>query len=574
MSATEAKLAISIGQHSDAGRKPINQDFHGAMVPVGSDLALKGIAVAVADGLSSSTVSQIAAEIAVKSLLTDYYLTADTWTTKKAGERVIRAANAWLQSESRRNWLYDNQGYVCTLSAVIFKGRRAHVFHVGDARVYQLATGNLEPLTRDHRLVVSRTESHLSRALGINPHVEIDYLAVDLQPGDVFVLATDGVHEFVSARDTAAVIAASDDLQTAARTIVAAALANGSDDNTTIQIVRVDGLPDAQAQDVFLGADIALAAEVPRIPYDLDGFKIVREIHSTNRSTVYVAIDADTREQVVVKVLASELRGNAGARRRFAMEEWVARRLDSPHIVKAAPITRQRNSLYTVSEFIDGQTLRQWMLDNPKPALQAVREIIEQIAKGLQAFHRKEMLHQDIRPENIMIDTTGTVKIIDLGSVRIAGVHEAMPASQMGDVLGTHQYAAPEYFIGQAVSDRSDMYSLGVIAYEMLTGVLPYGEDVARATTPKAQAHLFYISAVEVAPRVPAWMDLALRKAVSVDPAKRYDALSAFVADLSQPGDAFAHRPFKPLIERNPLLFWKALTAVLLLGVIGLLATR
>lgn len=572
--ASAAELSLSIGQHSEAGAKAVNQDFHGAMVPGEAELALKGAAVALADGISSSKVSHIAAEIAVKSILDDYFCTSDTWSAKTAGERVIRAANAWLHAESRRNWLYDNQGYICTLSAMIFKGRSAHIFHVGDGRVYRLAAGSLEQLTSDHRLAISNTESYLNRAMGAAHNVEIDYLAVDLNPGDVFVLCTDGVHEFIAPRDIASLIASDGDLEASAREIAARALANGSDDNLTVQIVRVDRLPDEAAQDALLGAELELAAEVPRIPYDLDGFRVVREIHSTGRSTVYVAVDGETGKQVALKVLASDLRDNAGARRRFAMEEWIARRLDSPHVIKAIKTERPRTRLYTVSEFIEGQTLRQWMRDNSRPSLETVRDIVEQIAKGLQAFHRKEMLHQDIRPDNIMIDSAGTVKIIDLGSVRVAGIREAIPATDTGDILGTHQYAAPEYFLRQPGTEKSDLYSLGLVAYELLTGVLPYMDGVAHATTPKAQAALFYISASEHWPRVPDWMDHAIRKAVSIDPAKRYDALSEFVADLRVPSPNFSRRTFTPLAERNPLLFWKVLSALLFLLVIGLLATR
>ncbi len=565
---------MTIGQHSEAGPKPVNQDFHGAIAPDGAERTLKGISIALADGISTSKVSQIAAEIAVKSILEEYYCTSDTWTAKTAGERVIRAANAWLHAESRRNWLHDNQGYICTLSALVLKGRTAHIFHVGDSRIFQLAGGSLEQLTRDHRLAVSKTESYLNQAMGVAPNVEIDYLTFDLKPGDVFVLSTDGVHEFISPRDMAALVTSADDIDAAARDIVARALANGSDDNLTVQIVRVDTLPEPSAQDVLQDAELAIAAEVPRIPYDLDGFRIEREIHATNRSNVYAAVDGETGEQVALKVLSENLRENPGARRRFAMEEWVARRLNSPHVVRAVRTQRPRNSLYTVSELIEGVTLRQWMRDNPQPALPAVRDIVEQIAKGLRAFHRKEMLHQDIRPENVMIDTSGTVKIIDLGSVRVAGIIEAMPATDTGDILGTHQYAAPEYFLGQPGTEKSDLFSLGLVTYELLTGVLPYSDAVADATTPKAQASLFYVPASVLSPAVPEWMDLAIRKAVSIDPARRYEALSEFVTDLRRPNEDFKPRSSTPLAERNPLLFWKSLSAVLFLIVIWLLAKR
>ena len=111
------------------------------------------------------------------------------------------------------------------------------------------------------------------------------------------------------------------------------------------------------------------------------------------------------------------------------MEEWIARRIDSPHVLKPRRMRASATILYVVTEFIDGQTLAQWMLDNPRPDLETVRGIVEQIAKGLHAFHRLEMLHQDLRPDNIMIDRTGTVKIIDFGSTRVAGVAEATPAA-------------------------------------------------------------------------------------------------------------------------------------------------
>jgi serine/threonine protein phosphatase PrpC len=573
-SSPAAELSLTIGQCSEAGAKPVNQDFHGALVPTGAELTLKGIAVALADGISSSDVSQVAAETAVKSFLTDYYCTSDTWTVKTAGERVIRAVNAWLHAESRRNLLYDNLGYICTLSAIVFKGRVAHIFHVGDSRVFHLADGHLEQLTSDHRIALSKTTSYLSRALGADPNVEIDYLAFDLKPADVLILSTDGVHEFVTPREMAAIVAGASDLDAAAREIVALAAANGSDDNLTVEVVRVDSLPEESAQDALQDADLGLAAEVPSLPYDLDGYRIEREIHATDRSHVYAAVDSKTGEKVALKVLSHDLRDNPGARRRFAMEEWVARRLESPHVVRAVKTPHRRNSLYTVTELIEGQTLREWMQENPLPSLDAVRDIVEQIAKGLRAFHRKEMLHQDIRPENIMIDATGTVRIIDLGSVRVAGVREAMPATETGDILGTNQYSAPEYFLGQPGTERSDLYSLGAIAYELLTGTLPYPDPVSRARTAKAQARLSYVPIREISSRVPDWMDKAIGKAVSIDPARRYGTLTQFVADLRKPGEEFDRQGPPPLLERNPLLFWQALSGVLFLIIVWLLATR
>ena len=202
------ELQISVGQHSDKGRKQTNQDFHGALIPGEPLLSLKGIAIVVADGISSSNVSQVASESAVKSFLTDYYCTSESWSVKTSAQRVLAAANSWLHSQTRRSqYSYDkDKGYVCTLSAMVIKSTTAHLFHVGDSRIYRLAGNALEQLTQDHRVVVSSEQSYLSRALGINPQLEIDYHAVQVEKGDVFLLATDGVYEHVAPRFVAAAI--------------------------------------------------------------------------------------------------------------------------------------------------------------------------------------------------------------------------------------------------------------------------------------------------------------------------------------------------------------------------------
>jgi serine/threonine protein kinase len=198
-----------------------------------------------------------------------------------------------------------------------------------------------------------------------------------------------------------------------------------------------------------------------------------------------------------------------------------------------------------------------------------VRGIVEQIAKGLQAFHRLEMLHQDLRPDNIMIDKTGTVKIIDFGATSVAGISETAEPHERSHILGTAQYTAPEYFLGQPGSARSDMYSLGVITYQMLSGRLPYGAEVAKYRTLSAQRKLEYRPVLHEDREIPAWMDGVLRKAVRVDPLERYEALSEYVYDLRHPNPALLGRTRVSLIERHPVLFWKTLAA--LLGIILLI---
>lgn len=570
------QLQVSVGQYSDKGRKPRNQDFHGLYVPREPQLSSKGIAIALADGISSSDVSHIASETAVAAFLSDYFSTSDAWSVKTSVTRVLSATNAWLHAQTRRGQhRYDmDRGYVCTFSAVVLKSTTAHLFHVGDTRIYRLRGVDLEPLTRDHRVWVGEGKSYLSRALGIGPQLEIDYQALAVEAGDLFLLATDGVYEFVEGRAMQRCIGEhAGDLQQAAQAIVEQALANGSDDNLTLQLVRVDGLPRAEADELQHKLGELPCPPVLEARQSFDGYRIVRPLHVSARSHVYLATDEGSGATVVLKTPALDLQHDAGYLERFLMEEWIARRIDSPHVLKACAPTRKRSYLYAVSEFIEGQTLAQWMIDHPRPELETVRGIVEQIARGLRAFHRLEMLHQDLRPANLMIDATGTVKIIDFGATRVAGLQEVDSRQRDGPILGTAQYSAPEYWLGEPGTVRSDVFSLAVIAYQMLGGRLPYGAGMARARTRSAQGRLRY-APIAQGRALPLWLDAVLRKACHPDPLKRYADPDEFAHALRHPGPALLNPGRVPLLERNPLLFWQLGCLILGLMVVVLLARQ
>lgn len=558
------QLVVSLGQYSDKGRKTVNQDFHSACIPPEPQLGAKGIAIALADGISSSDVSHIASETAVSGFLADYFCTPETWSVKKSAERVLSATNSWLHAQTRQGqYRYEqDRGYVCTFSALVLKSTTAHLFHCGDARIYRLHGDALEQLTNDHRLWVGQDKSYLSRALGINPQLELDYRALPVEAGDLFVLATDGVHEHLDPRQMVELIHSHHaDLDTAARAIVALAYAQGSTDNLTVQLVHIDKLPAQDAGELYQSLSELPCPPLLNARMVFDGYTIVRELHASSRSHVYLALDFET--PVVLKIPSIDLQHDAAYLERFLTEEWIARRIDSAHVLKPCAQTRKRNFLYSVSEFVEGQTLRQWMIDHPKPDLETVRGIVEQIAKGLRAFHRLEMLHQDLRPDNVMIDASGTVKIIDFGSTRVAGLMEITTPLPRDHLLGTAQYTAPEYFLGESGTPRSDQFSLAVIAYQMLTGELPYGAQVAKSRSQAAQNRLAYRSARHSEREIPAWIDDVLRKATHPNPYKRYEDISEFVHELRQPNPAFLTRTRAPLLERNPVLFWKAVSLLL-----------
>lgn len=569
-------LKVAVGQYSDKGRKELNQDFHGVAMPREPQLSAKGIAIALADGISSSAVSQEAAQSAVTGFLEDYYCTSDAWSVRKSGEHVLTATNSWLHSQTQHSQhRYDRErGYVCTFSAVVIKSTTAHLFHVGDARIYRLRGSELTQLTEDHRVRVSSAQSYLARALGMDRNLDIDYQALQLAVGDLLLLATDGVYEYIDAACIRSTVDGSADLDAAARTIAEIALQCGSVDNLTIQLVRVDVLPDPGANEIYRQLSDLPCPPLLEARSEFEGYQIVRVIKRSARSHIYLASDRESGERVVLKTPSTDMQANPAALERFLLEEWIARRINSAHVLKPCAHTRQRQSIYVVTEYIEGQTLAQWMIDNPKPELAVVRGLLEQIAKGLQAFHRLEMVHQDLKPDNILIDTTGTVKIIDFGATRVAGLEEADTSIEQINLLGAALYAAPEYFLGEQGSVRSDLYSLGVIAYQMLSGSFPYGTQVPKTRTKAAQKKLVYKSVLSEEREIPAWIDDAIRKAVEPDPFLRYEELSEFIYDLHHPNKIFLNKTRPPLVERNPVIFWKAASFVLMLALIVISVVR
>ncbi|WP_105903309.1 bifunctional protein-serine/threonine kinase/phosphatase [Vibrio gangliei] len=554
------QLTIRLGQSSSAGCKEINQDSFGAMIPNSPDLELKGIAIALSDGVSSSQVSQIASETAIKSFLSDYYCTSEAWSVSHAARQVLKSTNAWLYNQNQQGPYQSNieKGYVCTFSALILKKRHAHIVHVGDSRIYHLRNGQVSVLTQDHRINNGNTSSYLSRALGAEGQIHIDYQHLEIKENDIFILMTDGVSDYMNATTIQDIIRnLPDHLEDCARGFVQHALDSGSQDNLTVQIVKIDSVDDSN-QHVLLDQPLPIRP-ILEVGQEFDGYKIIRNIHSSSRSHVYLAVDMSNKQQVVIKTPSINYSNDDAYLERLMLEEWVAKRISNPHVISIPQMNRARHYWYTISEFVQGQTLAQWLRDHPQPSLTQIRNIIQQIAKGLMALHRNDILHQDLRPENIMIDDNCTVKIIDLGAVRIAGITEF----EEDQLLGTAIFTAPEYFIGAGASENADLYSLAVLTYYMLSGRYPYGLNAAKARTLSAQYKLQYQTVVDPKRDLPIWLDATLKKALHPNPVKRYQLLSEFIYDLHHPNPAFLAKLNPPWIERNPLRFWQSLCVLL-----------
>lgn len=562
-----AELSVIASQHSEAGIKESNDDSCGIRIPDGPLLTAKGIAAVIADGMSGSEAGREAADACVQGFLSDYFSTPDSWTVETSGEKILGALNRWLYSQGHQQY-GTPKGLVTTLSVLVIKSTTAYLFHVGDTRIYLFREGELEQLTHDHRVTVSKEKNYLSRAMGIDVHLDIDYRSFPVETGDCFLLTSDGIHDFVDDSMLKKLLVESIDTpDVGVRAILHEAKIRESNDNLSAQILTIDQLPDADENEFY-----RKLTELPFPPslepgMVLDGYRILREVHASNRTQIYLALDTETNSRVVLKTPSVNFEDDPEYIDQFLHEEWAGKRLNNNHILQILEPRGRRQCIYYVTEFIDGQTLRQWMQDHPDATLKKVRNIVEQIAQGLRAMHRQEMIHQDLKPENIMIDEHGVVKIIDFGSTKIAGIAEITTPLERDRILGTKNYTAPEYLQGLVGSNRSDIYSLAVITYEMLCGKLPYRKELTRRNLNR----LKYTPTRECNINIPSWIDGALRKAVSINPERRHTLLSEFVYDLSHPNPDYSRNERPPLIERNPVAFWRGLSVFFFLTTIAAL---
>lgn len=556
-----SRLDITLAQFSDRGRKPENQDTLGARIPAPEQTALlatKGITLAIADGVSSSAAARQASQAAVSGFLTDYYATPDTWRTQQSAMQVIRSLNQYLWGQSRNS--IRDEGYLTTFSALVLKGDKVFSFHVGDSRIYRVRDGLLEQLTRDHTQKIDRNTTYLSRALGADTAVEVDMFSDELQPGDVFILSTDGIHDAVPpARFSTLARTAEISPQALVDALVAEALTHHSQDNISVQVARIEQTGTPSQDDA-----VTVLSRLPFPPLlspgqTLDGLQVDKVLYESERSQVY-KVRTSTGQSLVMKTPSVNYSDDPAYIERFVLESWIGSRIHNAHVARVVTPPGSRSALYYLTEFIPGPTLEQLIQQRAPFAIPDAIELIEQIIKGIRAFHRKDTLHQDIKPGNIVVGANGAI-IVDFGSCWVAGIHEIRSAFQRETPLGTLSYSAPEYRFGGTIGHRSDQFSLAVLVYEMLTGKLPYGDKYTQANTLKTFTKLRYIPAANHNPLVPYWLDKALEKALSIQPEQRYDALSEWLLDMQRPNTAWLTPSQQPLLQRNPLRVWQLLAA-------------
>lgn len=541
-------LTLSIGEATATGPRPENQDALRSVTPAPALALSKGHLFALADGVSHCADGGLAARSTVQALAMDYYSTPETWPIAQSLDRLLLAQNRWLQAGAQ------GQPLLTTLTALVLRGHRYTLAHVGDCRAYHLRGQTLSCLTEDHVWQQPGMQHVLTRALGLEAHLIVDFHEGDLQIGDCFLLVSDGVWACLGDAAIRRILLDEANPMSAAHALIQAAHLAGSQDNASALLVRVDALPDKPLADAL--AEVAGWPVPPRLKEGqmFEGWQVEQRLAISQQSWLYRVRDGAGRSWLL-KTLAPGQQGDTQAMQALLMEEWFLRRVAGRAFVELHPLP-QRQHLYYVQREYPGRTLAiQFKQAGPFP-LGEWLDTATRLLRALGQLHRRNILHRDIKPENLHRGDDGELRLLDFGLAYCPGLsHECE-----GAVPGTPSYLAPETFEGAAPGPQQDLFAVGVTLYYLLTGHYPYGEIEAfqRPLFQQPERVLRYRH------DVPLWLNDWLLRGVAVDPAQRFETAEEALLLLEQ-GERQPALPPKALLEREPLKFWRTVACVSLL---------
>ncbi|MBI3571025.1 MAG: bifunctional protein-serine/threonine kinase/phosphatase [Gammaproteobacteria bacterium] len=563
-------LETRIGLVSEPGRRSTNEDY--VATCHGNGAVLRDTLAVIADGMGGGSGGRLAAETTVRGFIDGYLGLPLTLGVDRAAARALTAMNRWVHAQGQRD--PTQAPMATTFTALILRGREAHVVHVGDTRVYRLRDHRLQRLTYDH------THSHpdmrhvLHRAVGLEDTVRADYTRHELRPHDRYLLCSDGVHGTLTDQRLQAILDERATPEEGARRIIESALEAGSHDNATALIVDIIGLPAADHAELATAMEALPIRELPRPDDVVDGFRLLEVISDGRYSRLFRAEDTVEAREVILKFPHPRVATETTYRRAFTREAWVASQVRSPFVTEMLELSPGRQTrLYAVLPFYRGESLEARLRRAPPLKLEEGVDIGLKLGRAIYALHRLRIIHRDVKPENVMLVQDGKtargLRLLDLGVARLPGIE----ASAGEDIPGTPSYMAPELFAGAVGDERSDVYAFGVTLYRLFSGGhYPYGEI-------EAFSHPRFGKRVPLSryrPDLPAWLDALLARATAVEPAERYADAMELAFDLE---NALVHGAKtvvrrQSLYERNPVRFWQIISLLLLFALIVVLAAR
>lgn len=548
-------LQLSVGEATATGPRAENQDALRIVTPTPALAASKGSLFALADGVSQCADGGLAARATLQALALDYYATPETWAVAQSLDRLLIAHNRWLQANG------GGQPLLTTLTALVLRGRRFTLAHVGDCRAYRWHADTLELLTEDHVWEQPGMQHVLKRALGLDQHLVVDYLEGELHEGESFLLVCDGIWSVLGDHGIRSILQAEAEPTAACQALVSAAHLAGSQDNASALLVRIEQLPQSALADTLAQLDQWPLPPKLRAGQTFEGWQVESLLGESRQSLLYRVHDNQQRAWLL-KTLPPSRHNDPQAGPALLQEEWFLKRVAGRHFAEAHPLP-QRQHLYYVQREYRGQTLAEQLRLNGPLALPHWLEIAPRLLRALGMLHRRNILHRDIKPENLLWSEDGELRVLDLGLAYCPGLSR----DEEHSVPGTPSYIAPEAFAGASPSAQQDLYAAGVSLYYLLTGHYPYGEIEAFQHPRFGQP----TAASRYRPDLPNWLDDCLNRAVTANPAERFETAEEWLL-LFERGEreAISSRP-RPLLEREPLAVWRGLALLSLLANLVLL---
>ena len=568
MAEADAGVRASVGFCSEKGPRKRNEDFAAAVIGAELPEPRREVVAAIADGVGGAKGGRVAAELAVRGFLDGFWDLPETMEVSRAGARVISALNTWINALGRQD--AGLKGMACTFTALVLRARVAHLLHIGDTRAYRLRRDRLTCLTKDHAQERGPGQSGvLTRALGAEADARLDYAAEPMALHDRFLLCSDGVHGSLTDEAIAEALRQRSAPDDTARALVAAALDSGSADNCTALVLDVVALPTAASADVG-GAIMQLRLiPTPVVGETVDGFALKALISDGRYSRLFGAVDEVEGGEAALKFPKPQVAAVATHHAAFVREAWVGAHVHSPWVAQILQLPPGRQTcLYTAMPLYQGELLETRLQRRPAMSLEEGRAIGVGLARGIAALHRAGVIHRDIKPDNVILEGGGKLKLVDLGVVRVPG-WEDFPSE---DIPGTAAYMAPEMFDGVAGNEATDIYALGVTMFRAFTGEFPYGN--ADATSPPRRERPKDLAALR--PDLPAWLGAVLARAIAADPSERFRDATEFAAEMEAGPPLAPASPRRPqtLLERAPARFWQGVAALLALALLASLFWR
>ena len=508
-----------------------------------------------------------------------------------------------------------------TLSGLICIGDRIHLFHTGDSRIYRVGGDSLITLSRDHRIHRGQDKGALSAAIGADVRVDVQQSVFTLHQEECLVLMTDGVYEHIDATElqfelcrrafnAAQFLATPQTLPSEfaiCQTLCEHAFNEGSADNLSMMFLRMNAVlahSDALTEHPHDTKDSRNTSHIIKQPDatdvtryklptglvvgdSLDGFEVIAIIARTARSDVYLVHDEYNHEYVLKSpsldtvddghylrdFLKERKIGLSLSKHRRAGESAfnqadpnnlpenashastlppIGSGLSASGLLRYYPVPASSTYLYHLTEYIEGESLREFITRNAPFDIWQTYDLLTKIGMAVRVMHRNYLLHQDIKPENVLLTKAGAVKLIDFGSAGSMILQDSTRPPN-GDL----HYAAPEYYTDAPKGVHSDLFSIAVIGYELLTGQLPFSpQDLMR---PK---HALSVPTQPLRQhKVPEASQQALMRALHSNTNARHQAIGEFLQDFNPDNKAYRREP-EPLIIRNPLLVWQSVCAV------------